>query len=70
MKISYPTGDNSWTEKEQDWTQEECEKHGGHCWKEYQPQFSFNSFLPPRERTCTHCGLKQTLNIEHKESWV
>ena len=65
MKFTYPIDDRTTCEKEQDWQPEECESKGGHCWVEYQHPFSNSE----RERNCKHCGLKQTLRIEHNEIW-
>jgi len=69
MKISYPINDQTWCEKEQDWSPEECEDKGGHCWIEYQSRVGLNDVFPPKQRTCKHCGLKQTLRVEHNEIW-
>ena len=68
MKFTYPTSQNSWVEKEPNWSVEDCPKNGGHCWVEYQDPSSIGygsgrSWSPPRERTCTHCGKRQELKI-------
>lgn len=71
MKFTYQTSDNSWTEKESDWSVEECEKNSGHCWVEFQSQAgcgNSNGFwFPPKERTCKHCGKKQALKVIPQE---
>ena len=74
MKIIYPTGQNSYMEKETEYSVEECPKFGGHCWVEFQSQMGYGnsngSWFPTKERTCKHCGKKQTLKvIPQEELW-
>lgn len=68
MKISFQTDVGTTIIKETDFSVEDCPKYGGHCWVEYQ-SMDVTGFSQ-KERTCKHCGLKQTLHIiPEKKEW-